>query len=458
MRILVATGLNAGAAEYKNLGDVAMLQVAVKRLQNLWPDAGVEVLTDSPADLARHCPGAQPISRAASMLLVGNRALLGRLHRSLPRWASNFTAACKWRMDVACPSLLEGIVGLRARLRGGEQRKKFYAFVDALNHADLFAVCGSGGFADSCRGWNLSILGTIEAAMRRDVPVFMFGQGMGPLNDPVVLSRARRVFPRLSFITLRGSEGGLKLLESLGVPPAQVATTGDEAIELAYAERTGAIGFGIGINLRLASYSGVEAELLQQVRFVSQELARSHDAPLIPIPIAHHRVADDTRTIRQLLAGFDDDSDGGLSLDTPSKIIEQTARCRIVVTGAYHAAVFALAQGIPTICLAKSDYYLAKFQGLKKSFGAGCEIIDLSEREFPQKLTVAIEGMWELAEEVRAQLLQAAGRQIAHSREAYQIARRMVESGNQVVPEGGSGIPLNVGTAKEAESAIHIAR
>lgn len=32
MRIIVATGLNAGTAEYQNMGDVAMLQVAVDRL------------------------------------------------------------------------------------------------------------------------------------------------------------------------------------------------------------------------------------------------------------------------------------------------------------------------------------------------------------------------------------------------------------------------------------------
>ena len=58
MRIIVATACNTGAAEYQNMGDVAMLQVAVARLLDLWPDACIEVLTDSPANLARYCPGA----------------------------------------------------------------------------------------------------------------------------------------------------------------------------------------------------------------------------------------------------------------------------------------------------------------------------------------------------------------------------------------------------------------
>ena len=56
IRVIVATGLNDGDAEYKNMGDVAMLQVAVARLLKLWPEARIEVLTDSPAGLARYCP------------------------------------------------------------------------------------------------------------------------------------------------------------------------------------------------------------------------------------------------------------------------------------------------------------------------------------------------------------------------------------------------------------------
>ena len=94
----------------------------------------------------------------------------------------------------------------------------------------------------AAREWNLSILGTMEAAIRRGIPVVMFGQGMGPLSDPIVLSRAKDVLPEVTLITLRGSRGGLALLESIGVSSARVLTTGDEAIELAYAARAKATG------------------------------------------------------------------------------------------------------------------------------------------------------------------------------------------------------------------------
>lgn len=160
----------------------------------------------------------------------------------------------------------------------------------------------------------------------------------------------------------------------------------------------------------------------------SCRFARRHKTALLPIPIAVHEYARDHETIRQLLAGFDNESDGGLSLDTPLKLVKQTAQCRIVVTGAYHAAVFALAQGIPAVCLSNSPYYLAKFQGLEDLFGLGCPIVNLSEPDWPGRLAAAIETTWNSAEAVRLPLLQSAARQIEESRGAYRRIKNLLGS------------------------------
>ena len=427
MRVIVATGLNTGAAEYKNMGDVAMLQVAVTRLMGLWPAAEIEVLTESPSNLAHYCPGARPLPRMGCMCWIGDRILLGRYHQFFPKWASTRLSNLKRVIRLQCPALLELLIHLRLSIWDGNGRRKdFNRFLESLKNFDLLVVCGSGGFADSCQEWNLSILGTIEAAMRRGIPVVMFGQGMGPLKDPVVLSRAKAVLPEVALITLRGSRGGLPLLESIGVPSARVLTTGDEAVELAYTARGNEPGCGIGINLRVAPYAHVKTHTVEKVGPVLQEFARRHNAPLFPIPIAFHEFANDQEAIRRLLEGFDDESDGGLSLNTPQMLIKQVARCRIVVTGAYHAAVFALAQGIPVVCLANSPYYLAKFQGLEELFGIGCTIVMLGEPDFPSKLAIAIESTWNSAEGARLPLLRSALRQVEKSRGAYQQIQSLI--------------------------------
>ena len=219
-------------------------------------------------------------------------------------------------------------------------------------------------------------------------------------------------------------------------------TTGDEATELAYSARGKTPGRAVGINLRVASYSKVQTDIIAKVGSVLQDFARRHQVPLRLIPIALHEFANDHLSIQRLLAGFDDESDGGLSLDAPLKVITQTARCRIVVTGAYHAAVFALAQGIPVVCLTNSPYYLAKFQGSENLFTIGCEIVILSEPDFPGKLANAIETTWNSAENVRLPLLQSSLRQIEGSRRAYQRLQDLLScktgQAHLVMSEGAS--------------------
>jgi polysaccharide pyruvyl transferase WcaK-like protein len=98
------------------------------------------------------------------------------------------------------------------------------------------------------------------------------------------------------------------------------------------------------------------------------------------------------------------------------------------VTGAYHAAIFALAQGIPVVCLSNSPYYLAKFQGLQDLFGVGCAIVTLSEPNLQHRLTAAIEETWNAADAVRSPLLQSALHQIKAGRIAYQYVGDMLGS------------------------------
>jgi len=421
MRIVVDTALNNGAAEYSNMGDVAMLQVGVRRLQHLWPAAQIEVLTESPANLAVFCPNAKPLSRAGRDLWIGDRTILGGFDRFLPRALSARLGVLSRGCRLRFPRAFRRLVSFRLSLRDRRNaRPEISAFLEAMDHADLFVVCGAGGFTDDTRAWNISTLDTIEEAIRRGLPVVMLGQGLGPLNDPDMLDRARTILPKVRLFTLRGGRGGASLAQTLGLNAERTPTTGDEALEMAYEARNKELGSGIGINLRVASYSKVNTDMVDKLKPVLQECARRHNAPLIPIPIAFHAWANDQLTIQRLLQGLDDSSDGGLALDAPIKVIQQASRCRVVVTGAYHGAVFAMAQGIPVVALTASEDYNAKFQGLEDQFGLGCETVSLGAPDSSERVAAAIDRAWKSAEQVRLPMQQAAQRQIALSRAAYQ--------------------------------------
>ncbi len=136
----------------------------------------------------------------------------------------------------------------------------------------------------------------------------------------------------------------------------------------------------------------------------------------------------DVATLRELLDGIGD-GDGGAALQTPRDVIRRVGNCRLVVTGSYHGAVFALSQGIPVVAIVKSRYYLHKMAGVAHEFGTGCHILNLDEDDVSTRLSEAISRAWAEADGVREPLLQAAVDQIRRGRSAYARLRDLVSPG-----------------------------
>ncbi len=422
MRILVETG----SYHLLNHGDVAMLQVAVARLRDLWPEAQVQVITDAPDRLVRYCPDARPVLADGHRHWLKERFLPAPLYRIAPRPVGRRLWRLERRARNAWPALALSGLRWRARLLGKEADRRTGDYLEALLRADLVVASGGGYITDLFKGQAVMVLDTLRIALRLGKPTAMVGQGLGPLQQPALLTRARQVLPRVDLIALREGRAAPRLLDTLGVPPDRVVTTGDDAVEMAYAMRPSWLGEGIGVNLRVASYSEVDADLIQRVRRALQEAASAHRAPMVPIPISSHPWDSDVETLRRLLAGYEPVWNGRGSLDAPEEVIEQVRRCRLVVTGSYHGAVFALAQGIPAIGLAKSTYYLDKFLGLAEQFGAGCQVIRLDDERLGGKLVQAIGEAWRSAEGVRPRLLEAAARQIERGWAAYRHLHEIV--------------------------------
>jgi len=416
--IVVETGLGKGIEEYGNMGDVSMLQVAVDRLHDLFPKACIEVLTDSAENLARYCPAAIPLDNRGRALWFANDTLLARYSNVTPKRIVDLLVWLKGTIRSRYPNLLKAILleKLKGQNRSGDA-ESVEAFTRSMQRADLMLICGAGGFYDGCRTWSLEILDLIDAALQRKTPVVMLGQGFGPLSDSVVLKRAAKVLPRVDLITLRGGRGSFSILRSLGVAESKVQTTGDEALELAYESRAAEPGRGLGIGLRFGASATVND--VERMRPILQGFARRHSVPIIPLPIAVQLYTRDDLAIKRVLSGFDEESDGGKTLDSPLKVIKQAGRCRVVVTGAYHAAVFALAQGIPVVSLAKSGYFSDKLLGLEDQFGEGCQTILLNQPGWPERLNDSIERAWQDADELREALRAATLRQIELTRMSY---------------------------------------
>jgi polysaccharide pyruvyl transferase WcaK-like protein len=414
MRIIV----DPGTFDCLNIGDVAMLQAAVGQLRRQWPDAAIQVFTNDPEAIARHCPGVLPLAHCGRIIWLSDRDFLGRLHQYLPEIASRALVHLKRDIRRRSPGLLEAAMFAKMRLMRTDD-KSLRAFIAALDEVDLYVVSGAATMNDKAKTHARVVLATIEIAVNHGVPVAMFSQGFGPMNDPELFAEARRLLSRVTLIAVRENLFGPALLKLLGVSPQRVFVTGDDAIEMAYQERASANGKGIGVNIRVARSADIDPSLVEVLRRVLHKAANKYEASLIALPIALHAAADDFKIIRQLIGGGEEQSDGGYWSDRPRHVIAACGQCRIVVTGGYHAAVFALAQGIPAVCLFGNTNYHEKFMGLADQFGTGCELLSVNVSDFADRLGDAIERAWTRSAAQRMPLLAAAARQIELSDAAY---------------------------------------
>jgi polysaccharide pyruvyl transferase WcaK-like protein len=292
-------------------------------------------------------------------------------------------------------------------------------FLRVIRRANLLIVTGMGGIADVFPRYAEELLAVVRLAQRYGARTAMFGQGLGPLEHSALRRLARGTLSRLDLIALREKRSGVALCRAFGVSDQRIFVTGDDAIELAARHRGIEVGAGVGVNVRAATYSGVDRGSLGQLRSVLQAFARRAGAPLVPVPISRVPGEEDAHTIRELLADWNPVSDGGVAIDSPEKVLGQLRQCRVLVAGSYHAGVFALSSGIPVVGLVGSRYYEDKFLGLADMFGEGCEVVRLGEPDVKTRLAEAITRAWSSADRARSHLIAAADRQLADSRSAF---------------------------------------
>jgi polysaccharide pyruvyl transferase WcaK-like protein len=425
MRILVE------ASDYvlRNAGDTAMVHVALARLRALFPEARIVVFTSVPEQYPSFAPDVIPLHDSGRRQWfeqpVSNELILGRLPAPV--------ISTLWRLDgyikrrwprVAIPLLRRS---LRQRGMGLDP---FDAFVEAVSSADLIIATGMGGITDVFSYSAREFLDTFRLARHFGARAAMMGQGIGPLEDAGLRREARAVLPRIDFIGLRESRVGPGLLSALGVAPERMMVTGDDAIAPAYERHADHLGDSLGVNIRCADYAGVDSDTIGRLRPVLKAARARLNAPLVPIPISHVPGEEDATAIRLLIDGPDDVRHDGMAADMLPELLAQIHRCRLVVAGSYHAAVFALASGIPAIALTNSPYYNDKFLGLADQFGTGCTVIPLSHPDLPEVVAAAIDRAWESAPRVRSPLLDAAARQVELSHEAYRRVAALVRGGN----------------------------
>ena len=404
-----------------NVGDVAMLQVAVTRLREVFPEAEITVPSPAPERLAALCPDARVLDAVrtpgfSESIVPMSLPFVWRLQKHV--WS---------RLDHSLSGFPRGWRVLAELFRTGSpgQRTAIGDYLDELDSADLVVGPGGGYFNDEFADGSHSTFMPLLLASGSGKRVGMVGQGLGPANDRALIRLGRTLFPRLSFLGLREGRASLKVAQTMGADPARTFVTGDDALELGYNNRKDTLGTKIGFNFRLAEYSETTHEEANTVRDAVSIFSTRCNAAVVPVPISRQPWEDDLESFHKLFPPGSGGSDIASIPVTPAASISLVSECRVVVTSSYHAGVFALSQGIPVLAVAKSRYYVDKFQGLCDQFGRGVRIASMNNSD-PAVLAASIEELWHSAPGMRAELLSAALGHIEKGRAFYRSLRRVV--------------------------------
>jgi len=421
----------------RNVGDLAMLSVALRRMREHWPDASLQVMTSAPALLRAYHSDVRPISD-------------GRM----PRFLAEPLAAAGSRLGLGVAGFAsmgslrtrEQLLGVIERLRNARQAapvtepaegsesdgaepdiSRRPAVEAAFREASLVLAIG-GGYMNDVDPWQFHrTLDLLHHGMQCGLPTAMVGQGFGPLTEPSLVARAAKVLPGVDLIALREDRVGPDLLAGLGVPADRIVVTGDDAIELAYAVRQDELGTGLGVCLRVAGYSPVAARAREAVGRAVRAVAGGFSARLVPLVISE-QAAEDRRSTLPLVAEYLDVAPVQGRFVTPVEVAHRVGGCRVVVTGAYHLAVFALAQGIPVVGLSSSRYYDEKLLGLDAMFGGeGLHLVRLDDPDLEGRVASATRAAWERATALRSGLRERASGQIELSKRAYERVFSLVD-------------------------------
>jgi polysaccharide pyruvyl transferase WcaK-like protein len=391
MRILIENGSH----RLDNLGDLAMLQGAYNQLQSLWPNAEIMVVSHDQSKLNLHIPGATAVNPPFTS------------------WFSRINTLNFLHKPIA--SRLIQALSLTAKLPPGSLSRT----MGILEGVDLVVMAGSGILADPFSAPAMLRLHLLRTAQDYGIPTALMGQGVGPLENAGLRNMVGEVFSQAGLISLRERKYGPRLLEEIGVTDIQPWITGDESLGLAHRD---AVPRGrtdsIGLNLRLTSYTQ-----LAQFDGGIQQLGRMLNTAIKPlpasiIPISIHQIDHDN--LQQGFSQLPLPERGSWHSHSLPQALREISGCRVVITSSYHAAVFALALGIPVVCLAASRYYRWKFHGLADLFPEGCEVVDLAHEEAAASLIETLEDLWASAATLKPVIWQRVEEQILWSETAYQ--------------------------------------
>ena len=306
-RILIA--MDDGALLDK--GEVARLQVCLRQLGDLLPDAVVDVTTPTPWLLRVHAPRAHPVTWSGAGDIRRSGSAGTRLRRSIPQVALSLA------LDIRADRVLR-------RTSWRPRRPSTTGTASGLGEFDFVIALGGAWLTNRDPSSTRRTLDLLAAAADAGLPTAVLAGTVGLLADPQLRRRTENILARVGPIALREPLVGARNLAELGVPSDRMVVTGDAALDLARDEPPIPMGRGIGVCAGLAEVANGE-EFIGTIRRALHDSAASRGAPIVEMAV-NQGDDDEYRATRRLTLGYPQVVREEWSSRSPAAILRRVSR------------------------------------------------------------------------------------------------------------------------------------
>ncbi|MGI8939021.1 MAG: polysaccharide pyruvyl transferase family protein, partial [Iamia sp.] len=267
------------------------------------------------------------------------------------------------RLDAALASAAE-----KARIGEGHWRALDPGAYDAA------VVLGGGSLAS---GWSAGLVGpraVLGAALRTaEVPYALSGQGIGPLDDPEDESLVAGLLAGAAAVACRDESSAALARTLRGVDPAQAVVTGDDALGLVGAVRTAGRRPYLAVTVRSAAYVGGREgdDLAREWVLAADAVAAERGWDVVGVALNSQAPDPEVATLARIRATTPLQAEWHLVEcgTDPRRLVAEVAGAEAVAAQSFHAALLALAAGVPAALGAATPYYQAKAAGLASQTG-----------------------------------------------------------------------------------------
>ncbi|HDP94816.1 MAG TPA: 4Fe-4S dicluster domain-containing protein [Candidatus Aminicenantes bacterium] len=378
--------LVVGGYGYGNLGDEAQLHTTWMKLQKLFPEQLIKVLTPDPH--ATH---------ALHGCAVGEAPRLAFFDADTSSMYEMNTRRRKFSFFVRALGIYVNALLVRAGTSTFMLHPRRSALLQDIRNASMVFFCGGGYLTGSTRSrlWDGALLGRLCRLFR--VPLVLSGQTIGIWQGRFTRRLAHWGFSGAALIGLRDPFASKMDLEEAGIVGSQVMVTHDDALFSESADpvrlREALLKAGLSTDIADKGYRvlqfhywglrsrGKRITLLDQIETVVRRMARDG----LPVVLISMMPADD--------AAVADLRRRCLDLVLPAIVKENDFRvvrgvigaARLCVAMKHHPLIFALGENIPVISLARSEYYMHKNSGALALFDMQEFNLDLESLKWNNK-------------------------------------------------------------------------